>query len=1189
LSAKIEILSPNNNDVSGSFVNNVAVKYSNYYGETGDNLPYGSLTDAEYYKGGLGLKKVLVDVIEDFEDTTYNFTLTGNWALTTSKFYEGTQCLANTNHAGSSDGSAYLDFTTEFDGSTLTFYYSVSSEANFDKFWAYLDDVVKVNGVSGTIGWTLVTLSGIPAGNHRLRLRYTKDSGGNSGSDTAWVDMINLNTYAAYVASGSRKSEPVELRDVAKGTEYVKWVSNEPAGTSLTVKCAVTDTTPVCIESGTGTTNLVLNKEVFCTTALSSGSLVTNGSTVTDPYASCAAGLQAVTVDLGDVISINKLIVWHYYSDARIYNGTKTEVSADGITWETIYNSAVSGTYTETSAGKTMTFTYKKVRFIRDWLNGSNKNTGNHWVEIQAFKALLSYTYPDDISYVQVSNGEQAPGITLGDSLTGKYLWVKEELASTNASVTPKLNSLTVETPNEDVVSIDLAAFVIDESNTSMSASAIAAYALKSGETGNYSINLPVNQYWTIVAKSYAISDRRYLTVRRGDIIRELYNHCNVSKCETTMLNRSSYQYYNASLRDIVPASMVSYSYNEVIPETIVDDSYTKMLLHMDRPNYNTVFTDEAGHNIISAYGSVSTKGITKNFGINCASFNGSSNYLRLSPTDFSYGTNDFTMETWIYMNSMPTSDAWPSSWSGHMSIMGIGTAGASNGCNLVLGATKLILQSNDGQIINGTHGIILNSWTHVAVSRSGTTFRLFVNGITVATATSASSMGSGAYFYIGCETGEGARFNGNMSELRVSTVARWTSNFELPQTPYVADGSTKLLMHMEESPFVDDCGKPVTNTNTVSCITQPVGMKAKFGNYCGVFNGGTDYLKLDPSADWNLITGDGSLNVTWGVRTGSHPATQAAMDALFTTYVVSPQSTTHSGVINWGRTSAPAKPSYLPADMYVWKGSGYIYCPADGVYTFSIDEDDCGDLLIDDTLVVSEYNASGSGVTNTWAITGAVTLTRGWHSFTARVEDGTGGDGFGVAWKRPGDASFAVIPAKHFSTYIPSESQDFTVDLWVHPTAFATNKYMVCNMTDANNYWGVYTNVDKTVGFYAIEGGVVTANYLSAANALTINTWNHIAVVRNGTDTNCIKLYANGADVTPVTPTVNLAGNMMPKLTGSMYIGQAGNSSSYYAGYMDEVRLSKGVARWTSSFIPYVKAYGGLLKKRFVFAQFID
>ena len=75
-----------------------------------------------------------------------------------------------------------------------------------------------------------------------------------------------------------------------------------------------------------------------------------------------AQGLQAVVIDLGAVYSVDQVRLWHYVGNGRTYHNTKTEVSADGQTWETVYDSAVSGEYPETAEGKTLAFTARPVR-----------------------------------------------------------------------------------------------------------------------------------------------------------------------------------------------------------------------------------------------------------------------------------------------------------------------------------------------------------------------------------------------------------------------------------------------------------------------------------------------------------------------------------------------------------------------------------------------------------------------------------------------------------------------------------------------------------------------------------------------------------------------------------------------------------------------------------------------------------
>lgn len=121
------------------------------------------------------------------------------------------------------------------------------------------------------------------------------------------------------------------------------------------------------------------------TGATATSPLIVDGNTSSTSFYDGSSGLRSVTVDLGAVKPVSGVTIGHYYADGRTYNNPKTEVSTDGTTWTTVYDGAVSGTYQETSAGKTITFTTQSVRYIRDTTNGSSANPSNHWVEIKAF------------------------------------------------------------------------------------------------------------------------------------------------------------------------------------------------------------------------------------------------------------------------------------------------------------------------------------------------------------------------------------------------------------------------------------------------------------------------------------------------------------------------------------------------------------------------------------------------------------------------------------------------------------------------------------------------------------------------------------------------------------------------------------------------------------------------------------
>lgn len=132
--------------------------------------------------------------------------------------------------------------------------------------------------------------------------------------------------------------------------------------------------------------NVALNKPVSANFTPNAGTLglVTDGDVTTNYMGGNGEGY--VVVDLVDLYRLNAVNVRHYYQDGRTYYGTKTEISADGVNWVTIFDSSVDGTYSETPGGRVHTFAEQDVLYIRDHLNGSTTNTGSHWVEIEAYR-----------------------------------------------------------------------------------------------------------------------------------------------------------------------------------------------------------------------------------------------------------------------------------------------------------------------------------------------------------------------------------------------------------------------------------------------------------------------------------------------------------------------------------------------------------------------------------------------------------------------------------------------------------------------------------------------------------------------------------------------------------------------------------------------------------------------------------
>jgi hypothetical protein len=82
---------------------------------------------------------------------------------------------------------------------------------------------------------------------------------------------------------------------------------------------------------------------------------------------------------------------------------------------------------------------------------------------------------------------------------------------------------------------------------------------------------------------------------------------------------------------------------------------------------------------------------------------------------------------------------------------------------------------------------VVANQWYHVAVTRSGTTARLFIDGTQVASATDSSSLTNSLPLSIGTQFSTSTNYlNGYVDELRITKgVARYISNFSVATVPF--------------------------------------------------------------------------------------------------------------------------------------------------------------------------------------------------------------------------------------------------------------------------------------------------------------------------------------------------------------------------------------------------------------------
>ena len=138
--------------------------------------------------------------------------------------------------------------------------------------------------------------------------------------------------------------------------------------------------------------------------------------------------------------------------------------------------------------------------------------------------------------------------------------------------------------------------------------------------------------------------------------------------------------------------------------------------------------------------------------------------------------------------------------------------------------------------------------------------------------------------------------------------------------------------------------------------------------------------------------------------------------------------------------------------------------------------------------------------------------------------------------------------------------SGDFCVEMWYYPLALDTDQCLYdASLIDQGgtrpDAFALAINPDGEM-FWFHNG---TSSYTSASP--TVNQWNFIAVTRSGSD---LRVFLDGVEVLLLTNSVDFS-------RGGAIIGTINETPDSYSlnGYVDDVRVTKGFARYTSNFSP--------------------
>lgn len=144
----------------------------------------------------------------------------------------------------------------------------------------------------------------------------------------------------------------------------------------------------------------------------------------------------------------------------------------------------------------------------------------------------------------------------------------------------------------------------------------------------------------------------------------------------------------------------------------------------------------------------------------------------------------------------------------------------------------------------------------------------------------------------------------------------------------------------------------------------------------------------------------------------------------------------------------------------------------------------------------------------------------------------------------------------------------DFTIEFWAWKSTDNTNGYDVVSTVDTTNGsgingWTLELSSIRGFVFASTTGGGIIASYATNPND---STWHYWVISRSGST---VRLFKDGTVVATSTSATSF-----PAL-GQFGIGRNVNVTSYpFNGYIDEMRITKGVARYTANFTPPTKAF---------------
>jgi hypothetical protein len=635
----------------------------------------------------------------------------------------------------------------------------------------------------------------------------------------------------------------------------------------------------------------------------------------------------------------------------------------------------------------------------------------------------------------------------------------------------------------------------------------------------------------------------------------------------------------------------------------VTNSKYTTLLATAVDTSDNNNITDSSSNNHSITVGGDTYAGTFSPYhsGGYSTYFDGTGDMLKYENNDYNWGTGNFTIEAWAYLEE-----------SGSTRI--IFSQRDENGPMIRVNDTGLVryFRGNGSNQRTSSVQFPIGQWNHVALVRSGTganQTKVYLNGAEILSFQETTNFSaSTARIRIGSYQSAGSEvWKGYITDVRAVKSAVYTAEFtnSLPTNRLEVIANTSLLTcHL---PYLADgstFNSPVIISGNPS--TKPFS-PYDYNEYSAADNGGSVYfdgtgdyiehqgtftLPAGTNANWTIecwVNLD-QVNLNQGILRVSSTAAAGNNDDIY----FSEQSGYINVACKAGGINSATSNYTMSANIWhhiaMVKNNGTVYLYNNGVYCGSISDsnDYSGSYYIYGGLYYSTSYCFAGYLTD-FRISNAAVYTSGTSNFTpptaplsssgaalhikgtdASIIDKSQGSNlklFGNTTGSTTQAKFGGSKSMYFDgtgdyISIPADdsifSKDYTIEFWMYPTQ-DTNLLMPFS---------------KGVGlqFYHQSGNIAAAlswnnssySYNGNFGSITTNAWSHISLVRDSS-ASTYKFYINGT----LEDTLSSASNID---TGSSdwIIGAFLTSGNYaFEGYIQDVRVTEGLTRYTTNFTP--------------------